>query len=120
MFGRDIWEFIKGNIFTIVLIVTLVIAVPWSLIFVLPIAVLALFLLVLLWRFRRAQQRMYEEARRQAGEQQYERQSHRSWWNKNREEGEITVVKTDTTEPRVSDDVGEYVDFKEIKDKDSN
>ena len=29
---------------------------------------------------------------------------------------EVTIIETKTTEQRVNDDVGEYVDFKEIKD----
>ena len=34
----------------------------------------------------------------------------------NKGEGEVTIIETKTTEQRVNDDVGEYVDFKEIKD----
>lgn len=34
-----------------------------------------------------------------------------------RREGKVTVVRTEPTERRVSDDVGEYVDFKEIKER---
>ena len=36
---------------------------------------------------------------------------------KRKSDGEVTVVKTEQSEPRVNDEVGEYVDFKEIKDK---
>ena len=35
---------------------------------------------------------------------------------RNRREGEVTIVHTEQSEQKVSDDVGEYVDFKEIKD----
>ena len=116
MFWSEIWDFVKRNIFAIVLVITLVVAVPWSLIFVLPAAIFFLVLLVVIWRVRRQQQKIFDEARRQAGEQ-YQQQSQRSWWRKaNKNEGEVTVVQTEPTEQRVSDDVGEYVDFKEIKE----
>jgi len=116
MFWNEIWDFIKRNIFGIVLIITLVVAAPWSLIFVLPVAIFFLLLLIIIWRVRRQQQKIFDEARRQAGEQ-YQHQSQHSWWHRaNKNEGEVTVVQTEQNEQRVSDDVGEYVDFKEIKE----
>ena len=75
MFWSELWEFVKRNILAIVLIVTLVTVAPWSLIFVLPVAIFFILLLIVLWRVRRAQQKMYDEARRQAGEQHNEQQS---------------------------------------------
>ena len=118
MYWNELWDFVKRNIFAIVLIVTLVVAVPWSLIFVLPIAIFLMALLAVVWRIRRAQKQMFDEARRQAGEQRYDQQSQqRSWWNKNRREGEVTVIHTEPTEQRVNDNVGEDVEFKEIKNK---
>ena len=119
MFWNMLWSFIKNNILAIVLVITaLVIAGPWALIFVAPIVILFLIVLGIVWRIRRAQQQMFEEARRQAEGQHREQQSQRQWWRKkNSNEGEVTVVQTsDSAEPRVSDDVGEYVDFKEIKE----
>lgn len=116
MFWSEIWDFIKRNIFGIVLIITLVVAAPWSIIFVLPVAIFFLLLLIVVWRVRRQQQKIFDEARRQAGEQ-YQQQSQHSWWRRaNKSEGEVTVVQTEQPEQRVSDDVGEYVDFKEIKE----
>lgn len=116
MFWNEIWDFIKRNIFGIVLIITLVVAAPWSLIFVLPVAIFFLLLLIIIWRVRRQQQKIFDEARRQAGEQ-YQQQSQHSWWHRrSKNEGEVTIVQTEQTEQRVSDDVGEYVDFKEIKE----
>ena len=117
MFWGEIWDFIKRNIFGIVLIITLLVAVPWSLIFVLPVAIFFLLLLVVVWRVRRQQRKIYEEVRRQAGERYEQQQSQRSWWHRaNKSDGEVTVVQTEQPEQRVSDDVGEYVDFKEIKE----
>ena len=66
MYWNELWDFVKRNIFAIVLIVTLVVAVPWSLIFVLPIAIFLIALLAVVWRIRRAQKQMFDEARRQA------------------------------------------------------
>ena len=115
MIWSEIWGFVKRNLFAIVLVITLVVAVPWMLIFVLPIAILFLLLFVVIWRVRRQQQKIFDEARRQAGEQN--QQSQHSWWRRaNKNEGEVTVVQTEPTEQRVNDDVGEYVDFKEIKE----
>ena len=34
----------------------------------------------------------------------------------NNDEGKVTIINTKPTEQRVNNDVGEYVDFKEIKD----
>ena len=117
MFWSELWDFVKRNIFAIVLIVTLVVAVPWSIIFILPVVFLLLLLLVVLWRVRRQQQKIYDEARRQAGEREQQQQSQHSWWRReNKSEGKVTVVQTEPTEQRVSDDVGEYVDFKEVKE----
>uniref|UniRef100_UPI0040565E4A DUF4834 family protein n=1 Tax=Alistipes sp. TaxID=1872444 RepID=UPI0040565E4A len=117
MFWNEIWNLIKRNIFAIVLVVTLVIAAPWTLVFVLPIVAIVLFVAVFLWRVRRQQQEIYDEARRQADKQQQQK-SQRSWWHRaNKNEGEVTVVQTEPTEKRVSDDVGEYVDFKEVKNE---
>ena len=112
------WDFARRNIFAIVLIVTLVVAVPWALIFVLPIAIFLIALLVVIWRIRRTQQQMYDEARRQAGEKKYEQQSQQhSWWSRNSREGKVTVVRTEPAEQRVNEDVGEDVEFKEIKNE---
>ena len=120
MIWSGLWDFVRRNIFSIVLIITLVVAVPWSLVFVLPIVFVLLMLIVLVWRVHRQQQKIYEEARRKAGEH-FEQQSQQSWWRRSsKSEGEVTVIQTEPTEQRVSDDVGEYVDFKEVKNEESN
>ncbi|MBO4935351.1 MAG: DUF4834 family protein [Alistipes sp.] len=120
MFWNEIWDFIKRNIFAIVLIVTLVVAAPWSLIFVLPIAFVFLLLLIVIWRVRREQQRIFDEAQRRAGSTgEQHSQSQHSWWRREKNEGEVTIVQTEPTEQRVSDDVGEYVDFKEVKNEET-
>ncbi len=114
MFLNELWSFVKRNIFVIVLAVTLVIAAPWTLIFVLPIAIISLLPLFIKWRLYRAQKQMFDNMQNPSGnpfggESQHTRKS--------KSDGEVTVVKTEQSEPRVNDEVGEYVDFKEIKDK---
>ena len=114
MFLNELWRFVKHNIFVIVLAVTLVIALPWTLIFVLPIALVSLLPLFLKWRIYRAQKQMFDNMQNPSGGP-FGEQSQRT--RKRKGDGEVTVVKTEQSAPRVNDEVGEYVDFKEIKDK---
>lgn len=117
MIWNEIWEFLKRNLFSIVLVAVMVVVAPWSLVFVLPVAILFLLLLVFLWRIRRQQQKMFEQQSQHRAGGGGEQQSQRTWWHRTaKNEGEVTVVQTEPTEQRVSDDVGEYVDFKEVKD----
>lgn len=70
-----------------------------------PIVFLLVFLLtaiVAVWLFRRKVYKM-------TGHKEKSR-------TRPRREGEVTIVKTEPNEQKVSNDVGEYVDFKEIKD----
>lgn len=112
MFLNELLNLIKRNIFTIVIIVTLLVAMPWlGYLFVIPLVVVILFGLILAWKVHKLRSQIYKEAQQQQNEQQ-------GWWQRTRtrNEGEVTVVQTEQTEQRVSDDVGEYVDFKEIKE----
>lgn len=114
MFLNELLRFVKHNIFVIVLAVTLVIAMPWTLIFVIPIAAVALLPLFIKWRIYRAQKQMFDNMQNPSGNP-FGGESQRT--RKRKGDGEVTVVKTEQSEPRVNDEVGEYVDFKEIKDK---
>ena len=114
MFLNELWRFIKHNIFVIVLAVTLVVALPWMLIFVLPIALISLLPLFIKWRMYRAQQQMFDNMQNPSGAP-FDGQSQRA--RKAKSEGKVTVVQTEHSEPRVNDEVGEYVDFKEVKEK---
>ena len=110
---NTIWNFIRQNIFTIILIVTLIVAMPWlGYLFLIPLAIIFVFGAILAWKVHKLRSQIYDEAQRQQGEQQ------QGWWQRTRtrNEGEVTVVQTEPTEQRVSDDVGEYVDFKEVKE----
>jgi ABC-type bacteriocin/lantibiotic exporter with double-glycine peptidase domain len=117
MIWGQIWELIKRNIFFIVLAAVLVVAAPWTLIFVIPVLIIILLPAILMWRVSSAQRKMYDEAANQAGDHRESQQSHRAWRRRAKNEGEVTIIRTEPTEQRVSDDVGEYVDFKEVKDR---
>ncbi len=72
------------------------------------------------WRIARMQQRMEErfgeEARRQQG-QWYDTGAGRSRRNNRSGEGSVRIHRTsDAPEKRVSDDVGDYVDFEESEE----
>ena len=107
-----IWDFIKRNIFTIVIIVTLLVAMPGlGYLFMIPLVLVVAFGLYLAWQVHKLRSQMGKESQQQNGQYQGWRQRYG-----NRAEGEVTVTHTEQPEQRVSDDVGEYVDFKEIKE----
>ena len=115
MIWNELWVFIKRNILAIVLAMTIAIAAPWTLIFIIPVAIISLLPLLIKWRLYRAQQQMFDNASQQGGNP-FSAHTHSAKGGKRKSEGEVTVVQTEQTEQRVNDDVGEYVDFKEIKD----
>ena len=111
---NTIWDIIKQNIFTIIIIITLIVAMPWlGYLFLIPLIIVVIFGAMLAWKVHKLRSQIYGEAQRQQGEQQQQ-----SWWHRSqrRNEGDVTVIQTEQTEQRVSDDVGDYVDFKEIKE----
>lgn len=73
---------------------------------------------ILAWRMSRAQREVMEQFRQQgekSGHQQYSYRSRRQTTN----EGDVSIHATQAMpEKRISDDVGEYVDFKEEKTND--
>ena len=104
MYWSELWEFVKRNLLTIVLLAVVAVSWPWTLIIIIPIAIGVLRLQMAMWKVRRA----FHNANKGAEEQQNKR---------NTKAGNVTIVRTEHTEQRVNDDVGEYVDFKEIKEK---
>lgn len=104
-------KYLKRNFWIVVVAVIVAVAYPWTLIISIPVILVSLAPLLLLWRVRKAQEEMFGRAE----EQQTRRQGFSG--RRQQDEGEVTVVQTsDSAEPRISDDVGEYVDFKEIKE----
>lgn len=113
MFLNELWEFFKRNIFVIVLAITLAVAAPWTLIFIIPIAIIVMIPLFLKWKIYSAHKQMFDQANQQAGNP-FSQSQQRS---KPKSEGQVTVTMTEPAEQRINDDVGEYVDFKEVKNK---
>ena len=111
-----LWELIKRNIFTIVLVVTLVVAMPWlGYLIAIPLIAVVVLGAMVSWRLYKLQSKMRDEVNRQR--QQYGGGAPRGG---HRQEGEVTVVRTEPAEQKVSDNVGEYVDFKEVADEEHN
>ena len=104
MYWSELWDFVKRNLLTIVLLAVVAVSWPWTLIIIIPIAIGVLRLQMAMWKVRRAFQNGQNGA-----EQQQKRTKTKA--------GNVTIVRTEHTEQRVNDDVGEYVDFKEIKEK---
>jgi ABC-type bacteriocin/lantibiotic exporter with double-glycine peptidase domain len=104
MYWSELWEFVKRNLLIIVLLAVVAVSWPWTLIVIIPIAIGVLRLQMAMWKVRRA----FQNANKGAEEQQNKRRT---------KAGDVTIVRTEHTEQRVNDDVGEYVDFKEIKEK---
>ena len=113
----SIIDFVRRNPLTTTILVMLMIFAPgaFGAIFIGIMVVLLLLMAIpifLLLRLRRASRHIKEEAHRTTNSQQfYGRQ-------KEKQEGEVKVYTTNQTpEKRVSDNVGDYIDFEEVKDK---
>lgn len=115
MFFSSLLGNIRRNPLTFVLLLALICVAPYllgvvALIFLAILLVSLLSWFSLVWRVRDAQRTMEQDAdaRRQ-----------RSWYDfgrRQQREGDVTITETATIQKRVSDDVGEYVDFKEVKE----
>lgn len=111
MYWSELWGFIKRNILTIVLLTVVAVAMPWTLIFIIPVVLITLRLQMAMWKMRRTYGQNFQ--------QNYRQQEHNNTKQGSHKEGNVTVVRTEQSEQRVSDDVGEYVDFKEIKEEET-
>lgn len=115
----SIIDYVRRNPLTTTILVMLMIFAPgaFGAIFIGIMVVLLLLMAIpifLLLRLRRASRHIKEEAHRTTNSQQfYGRQK-----EKETQEGEVKVYTTNQTpEKRVSDNVGDYIDFEEVKDK---
>ncbi|MBQ7856535.1 MAG: DUF4834 family protein [Alistipes sp.] len=117
-FFSFIAEFISRNPLTVVLLVVLCVAAPqvmglFALVLLVPL-LLALFGAALFWwRLRRVRKEMEQQMHR--AEQQGRAYTQRPRGDGATCEGDITVVASEPRQKRVSDDVGEYIDFKEVE-----
>ena len=102
----------------VLLALPLLLLFPQVLLAVLAIVAVPLFIVLLLWisifhRVRRAESEFYDTVRNGETDGAFRRGDSRS---RSAEEGRITVTETEQQRKRVSDDVGEYIDFKEVKE----
>jgi uncharacterized membrane protein len=109
MIWNDIVSLVKRNFWTLAVMIILAVAYPWTLIISIPIALGAVAPILLKWYLQRKANQMFGQANNT-------QESHSQQRRRNDGEGEVTIIETTPTKPRVNDDVGEYVDFKEIKD----
>lgn len=113
--------FIRNNPLTVTFIVMLAVFAPslfgsiliGLLIFGVIIMAVPLFMFFKLYRMSR---KVEKQAKSQSQQGYYTRQEYRSSQSRN-DEGEVKVYTTSQQqEKRVSEDVGDYVDFEEVKD----
>lgn len=110
MYWSYFWEFVKRNILTIVILAVVAVVLPWTLIFIIPVAIIVLRLQMAVWK-------MQENLKKASAQQQH--YQHSETKEKTTKEGDVTVVRTEQAEQRVSNDVGEYVDFKEVNEEET-
>lgn len=121
----SIIDFIRRNPLMTTLIIMLMVFAPsaFGVLFIGIMVVLLLLLAIpifLLFRLRRASRHIEEEARRASqqarGQQFYGRQTYGQQSQK--QEGEVKVYTTSQQpQKRVNDNVGDYVEFEEVKEK---
>lgn len=125
----SIINFIQRNPLTTIIVVMLLVFAPSTFGIVLGVIAVGLLCLhaipiFLLWRLRRAGKRMEEQAQQQQGDYGYTRQSYSQQYDSSQgsargsgSEGDVKVYTTDRQpQKRVSDSVGDYVDFEEVKE----
>lgn len=109
----SIWHFISRNPLATVILLLLIVAAPGVLgflaVFILIMILLgAIPLLSVFWKVRNAQQTFRDNAA--------DGKIHNDWGGfTNRKDGKVTIVGNPKASKRVKDDVGEYIDYKEIK-----
>jgi hypothetical protein len=106
MYWKELWGFIGRNSLTIALMAVIAVTWPWTLWIIIPIALGVLRFQMAIWKVRRAFQD-HSNAFRNANNTKKEN---------TQKSGNIKITLTDQVEQRISNDVGEYVDFQEIKD----
>lgn len=115
----SIIDFVRRNPLTTTILVMLMVFAPsaFGVLFIGIIVVLLLLLalpMIMLFRLRRSSRNFEQQARRtsqQTNSQQFYGNTGR------KQEGEVKVYTThDTPEKRVNDDVGDYIDFEEVKE----
>ena len=115
-FFNFIWEFIKRNPFLTLFIVLIAIAAPqvlgfFALLLLIPLALIIVVALVVAWRIHKLRKSVEDQVRN--GQHTASGGGYRTSTAADAE-GKVTV-HVPRQEPRINDQVGEYVDFKEEK-----
>lgn len=115
-------SFVRNNPLTVVIIVMLAVFVP-SLFGAVLIGALVFLLLLAAWpvimlvRLRREARRMEQEASSRDFGRRYRTRSEQARNNgRTAGEGEVKIYATSVREKRVKSDVGDYIDFEEVKE----
>ena len=114
LFFSSLLGFVRRNPLTCVMLLVLICVAPYlfgalAIVFVALLLMALLTWLPLIWRMRDAQRTMEQEM------DDRERAQRQHWYDfGRRREGDVTVTETEAVRKKVSDDVGEYVDFKEV------
>ena len=121
---NGIVEAFKNTPLFVFVILALAVAAP-SLLGYMLYAILGLVVLglvafgILAWRMQRVQREVMDQFRKQGEKSGHQQYSYRSSRHKAQNEGDVSIhATTAMPEKRISDDVGEYVDFKEEKTND--
>lgn len=115
--------FVSRNPLTTIIIVMLLVFAP-SVFGVLFIGVIILLLLTLaipaflLFRLRRASRNFQEQARHESQQSYSQRKYNQQGYSQPKSEGDVKVHATTQQPPkRVNDNVGDYVEFEEVKEQ---
>ena len=121
---NGIVEAFKNTPLFVFVILALAVAAP-SLLGYMLYAILGLVVLglvafgILAWKMQRVQREVMDQFRKQGEKSGHQQYSYRSSRRKAQNEGDVSIhATTAMPEKRISDDVGEYVDFKEEKTND--
>lgn len=122
-FFSGIFNFIRRNPLLCACLLLLTVAAPgvfgaFAIIFIVAVILIFISWGLLLWRIRGTQKEMEKQFREQGYEEYGQREQY--GFNRKRREGEVTVIETEASRKKVSDDVGEYIDFKEVKTSESD
>ena len=114
-----ILDFITRNPLTTLIFVLLCVAAPqvlgiFALILLVPLVLAIAGGAFFLWKVRKAQRNVEQKMREAQGRASYSERKYSGAGSTR--EGNVTVTATEPQQKRVSDDVGEYVDFKEVKE----
>ena len=111
---KAILDIIDKHPLTTLIVLLILIAAPqmlgiFALILIIPILLFIIGIFVVMWKVRKFQRKVEETLRNSQGAN-HSRAKH------TRSEGNVTIITSEQSQGRVNDDVGEYIDFKEIKE----